>query len=307
MKPSTVEALQRGVRNFLSDYLNLSAGQTALMVGHNEPRDVMEALSGEARELGVQLTLAPADSFDTLSERFQAFEVVVYLEQQSSTHKAELLNYLKQRQLEGAKDSTRFYRCFDFSVELFERSLAVPRDQLQQINDSIIGVGLGTKSVHVTNDAGTDLSIGLDQKYGWVDSCAYFDGYRPGVFPPSEVATFSDRVDGILVAAGAINTNFGFPGDPRLESHPVRVEFRDSKVIEWHCEDPVVTSVLTHLFSVPNCARVGKVGFGTNIGTSRFVSFLSHINERYPCLHLGLGGNNQGKRSQDGKLLFTST
>ncbi|WP_204080119.1 hypothetical protein [Mycobacterium riyadhense] len=38
---------------------------------------------------------------------------------------------------------------------------------------------------------------------------------------------------------------------------------------------------------------IGEVGFGTNEGITEWVNFLSHINERHPGLHLGLGTPSQ--------------
>jgi leucyl aminopeptidase (aminopeptidase T) len=277
---------------FLVEYMSLSAGSKALLVVHEDARHLAEELELIGKAVGIQCQLANADEeFITIVKQFPRCDVVVYLERNSSTHRNEVLEYLDSR----GSNEPRLFRAYDFTPELFELSLRVPRHQLLELNERLIATGSRTDVVTATSDLGTDLQIGLDHKFGWIDSCAQFDGKRPGVFPPSEVATYSPAINGIVVANGAINTNFGYPGDPRLEETPVTLEIVESRVRRVDCEHPIVQSIIERLLEIENCDRIGEVGFGTNIGIDRFVPFVSHINERFPCLHLGLGANNQGQ------------
>jgi len=244
-----------------------------------------------AQEAGAEIVGDEELSHLTLYQVLESADTIVFVDGQHSRNGSEVVDALAT-----GKISADIFRLFDAGPEVFELCFAVPASYLRELNRRIIALGVSTRAARVTSEGGTDLEIGFETRFGWIDSCGRYDGRRPGVLPPSEVATFSLSVNGVFFADGSLNTNFAFPHDPRLEAYPVRVEIEDSVIQTVHCENPFIDAVVGGFVAEGAGSRVGEVGFGTNTGIRRFVPFTSHINERYPALHIGLGSQNQGDR-----------
>jgi aminopeptidase len=223
-------------------------------------------------------------------KRIPKFDVIVFLESIGSSLSEQILKYLAK----NIFPNQRFYRVYNFSPELFTNSFNVNKSTIEDLNHRIISAGVSSKVVEIKNSFGTDLEIKLNRKFGWIHSFGNFSGKSPGILPPSEVATYSDKINGVLVADGAINTNFNVPLNPVIENFPITATIENSVVKEIKTEFKVLNLLLNRYIKVKYANRIGEVGFGTNIGMKGFVPFISHINERYPSLHLGLGANNQG-------------
>lgn len=119
---------------------------------------------------------------------------------------------------------------------------------------------------------------------------------RPGGFmilPPGEIATYPARVNGVLVADGAINCNVTTTLDMRLGDCPLRVEIIDSVARSARCDNPDLQQLVEDCFARTNGRRIGELGFGTNQGLRDFVRHNSHLNERQPSFQLGFGQHNQ--------------
>lgn len=289
---STDTQVLAGIEMLCDSYLALEASDKVLLLYSEELDDGQAAqslLSSVKERMNPQVRdvcLEPAGGFD--ERRLEDCDVLVLASMVASVHRMEVLQYLAAR-----KRKIRVHRLFNFSPELFKLALSVEHSQLDGLNDRVIRAARSAHEVRVTNGAGTDVRIGLLPHGGWTNSCGKFDGQFPAVLPPGEVNTYSPHVTGVVVADGAINTSFGFPGDPCLSSHPVRLDIEESRVLNYSCDSPVISQVLDGFLTVENADRVGEVGFGTNEGITDWVGFVSHINERHPGLHLGLGTPSQ--------------
>jgi hypothetical protein len=275
-----------GIARFATDYL-CAEKSVVFAVG----KDIRHHLDWFEPYIGNHIEsrfVSADDAFDDLAKEFAAVDQVVFLEGSSSTHRGALLDFIRQQ--DGSK---RFFRALNFSPELFRLCFQVTQTDIKGINEALISKGAETKRIRVRTKSGTDLDIALNPDFSWVSASGIFDGRHPAIFPAGEVATYSPQVNGVFVADGAVNTNFDFPFDPRIADKPVHVTIEDSRVVDTQCEDPRVLFTLRNLLVVDNGDRVGEVGFGTNIGITEFVPFVSHINERFPALHLGIGSHNQ--------------
>ncbi|EUA20806.1 hypothetical protein [Mycobacterium kansasii] len=290
---STDSSVIDGMDTLCASYLELQPDDRVLVLYSDElhgddDQRLLETLRQRIREGSADVRVEPADRFD--GHRVGAFEVLLLVSMVSSIHRAAVLQYLQATE---KPKHTRIFRLFNFSPALFSLPLAVDRASLDSLNNSVIAAAKRTHDIRVTNPAGTDVYIRPLPDGGWTNSCGYFNGRFPAILPPGEVNTYTPHVTGIVVVDGAINSSFGFPGDPRLARNPVTLEITDSVVQKAGCSDPVVSGVLSNFFEVENADRVGEVGFGTNEGITDWVGFLSHINERHPGLHLGLGTPTQ--------------
>lgn len=280
-------------------YLELTDTDQVLVVYSEELADddhqeLLGLLGDRIRASAARVAVQPASYLGEgrLDDHLADTDVLVLVSLVSSIHRAQVLEHLAQA---DAQRRVRVYRLFNFSPELFTLSLAMDRPSLDALNEGVITAGRTATDIHVTNDHGTDVHIRPLPDGGWTNSCGFFSGRFPAILPPGEVNTYTPHVTGTVVANGALNSSFGFPGDPRLGENPVTLDIVESVVEKATCADPLISAVLNNFFEVENANRVGEVGFGTNEGITEWVGFVSHINERHPGLHLGLGTPSQPK------------
>ena len=304
-----------GARALLLDHMGVERGSRVLLLCHPPLAGFANAVADVARGEGIDCEVGGSNvDFESIEPTLGRFDTVVYLERPGGTasdfprgtHMREATGWLKST----PAPRTRVFRVFDSSRELLEECFRVPRAELQRLNDALIARAWRTSEIRVTSEAGTDLTVKLDRRYKWTNSCSVFPGRRPGIVPPSEVSTFSEHVDGVLVADGAINCNMTCDvDDPRLAGRPVRVEIADGRATSMQCDDDRIAEFLGAFFAMENtrrgplgtgefyatenARRVGEVGLGTNVGIRRFVPMVSFINERVPTLHLGFGAHLQ--------------
>src|SRR5438045_2345223 len=93
----------------------------------------------------------------------------------------------------GARELLLDY--FRISPGLPEECFRVPRAVAQRLNDALIVRAWRSSQVRITSEAGTDLTVKLDRRYKWTNSCCLFAGRHPGIAPPSEISTFSEQVN----------------------------------------------------------------------------------------------------------------
>ncbi len=199
----------------------------------------------------------------------------------------------KQEAIALKKSGKKVIRIFDFGLDLFNTCLVPSQQQIININQALLNKLKNTKKITIKGDTGTHLVVEIDPHYLWTDSHGAAHENFPGVLPPGEVNTYPLRVDGRLVAGGALNSNLGLPCSPILKERDLWFEIKDSKIVDWDCSSPALKLALQALFSIENATRVGELGLGTNVGVKNFVPYVSHINERHPGPHLGFGTPTQ--------------
>ncbi len=148
-------------------------------------------------------------------------------------------------------------RLINASADFFKYALNVTPQTLSGLNGALLTRMMPAKGIHVSSSSGTRLDIG------------------------------------VLVADGAFNLAVSTTIDARLANHPVTIEIRDGRVVSYSCGNSSVRRLLGRFFDAKNTDRVGELGFGTNVGIQRFIPLNSHINERHPGVHLGLGAHQQ--------------
>ncbi|WP_155271496.1 hypothetical protein [Salinispora tropica] len=194
----------------------------------------------------------------------------------------------------GAKVET--FRTIMTGEEFFRQGVTTPPGTLNNINAGLLQVLRFTEKFKVRTTSGSELDITLDpSRYRWVSNRGV---PREGAFvllPAGEVATFPAHISGRFVADGAFNSTAHTKLDARLENHPVAFEIENGVMVNFHCENASVRKLIERCLRLPNADRVGELGFGTNIGIQQFIPLNSHLNERFPGLHIGFGQSNQVK------------
>lgn len=281
----TQEAHDGALRMFL-DYADVTERDNVICLFDPSLEGIENFLRGVLAEISAQGIVVEATSdLDILSSYNEL--TALFLFQRTSS--------LFSKEIARDKHLWRAYRVFDAVPDLFGECFRIPKCQIEELHTALITVLGNSKELRIKSSGGTDLEIIFNQDFGWLSSYGISDG-NVGVMPPSEIATYSAQVNGVMIADGAINANFEFPGDPRLHEYPIMLEFHNSNLVNFQCPDPFLYLSISSFLASPNARCIGEVGFGTNFGLRSFVPFLSHINERYPGLHIGLGSHNQGNR-----------
>ncbi|MHB8247100.1 MAG: M29 family metallopeptidase [Acidimicrobiales bacterium] len=291
-----------GVGHFLDSYAGLASTDTllilytpecrtlaALMMLHAEDTGAtakhlsMRAVQDDALESRIAAVLASPDVLESPKLK------LVTIERNTMSHAAIL-----RRAVVGIRpERVDVLRIINGSPEFFEQTMSVTPAQLSQVNAGLLEKCMETSSLRVTGRGGTDIEIGLHKQFRWLSNRGH---RRPGafvVFPAGEISTYSDRVNGTLVADGAFNVTAFTELDARLEAHPVTVEIEDSRIRDFRCADRRIMALMQRCVSFENGDRLGEIGFGTNVGIGSFIAMNSHINERKPGFHLGFGQHNQ--------------
>ncbi|CAO3439660.1 hypothetical protein [Azospirillum argentinense] len=284
----TVAAVDR----FLDEYLSLPCTGGKLVISFGA--DVVaaaEVIAARARPRADVRLVSQTDGFAALAEVLREATHAAIINATTTAFSVPLAEMMAG----GALDGCRVVRLLDASVEVFDLCFAMPRAALVDLNCLVIGAGNRCSRVTVLGAGGEVLEIVFDNAvHGWINSCGAAPPRNIVFLPPGEVATYSNHIDGEIVFTGAINANFQVMRDPRLADRPVHLTVKTGRVTAVECADPLVEAVILRILSLENGDRIGEVGFGTNEGIVRYVPFLSHINERHPGLHLGLGADNQG-------------
>ncbi|MEU1076025.1 MULTISPECIES: hypothetical protein [unclassified Streptomyces] len=218
--------------------------------------------------------------------------IIFTLERDTMSHFSPLLDVLQRF---GA-EQCMVVRIISASRDFFEKALNLGPDELSARNAALLTRLTKARSVRVRTRSGTDLRIGLDSdRFEWISNRGV---WRPGGFtilPAGEIATYPARIDGRLVADGALNCNVITRIDTRLAANPLTVDIEDGRATGFTCADDDVRELVELCFKQPHGTRVGELGFGTNAGIDAFIPANSHINERRVGVHIGFGQHNQDR------------
>jgi len=292
-----------GAERFLKDYGALFPDDILVIVYSSDCRLFAAILAAHGRQFGCRVITIPmiprvdSDLGSRLTEFLPSHNslsgsrmLVVTLELNTMSHASVFRNAVSPYE----SDRLDVFRAINVSDQFFELAFNITALELGRINAGMIEWLNEAEILQIKTSSGSDLEVCLDpERFRWISNRG---ARRPNafvVFPAGEVATYSDRVNGVFVADGAFNITAYTKMDARLENAPVTLEIEDSKLVNFFCDDEKVSKLLSRSFGYENADRIGEVGFGTNSGIGEFISMNSHLNERHPGVHLGFGQNNQ--------------
>ncbi|EDX83372.1 hypothetical protein S7335_552 [Synechococcus sp. PCC 7335] len=283
----------QGANLLLSDYLKLRSEESLCLILDGQFKAIyaesIAYIEEAAQHMGVNLSIV----YDSPDYLFKRLEADVYLfAGRNKSHK-------KKEGMAIAQQGGRVFRSFDFGIDLLELALQTPRDILVNLNDRLISRGQCSRQASIRSFDGTDLQISFGEQFFWTDSYGAGSNAFPGILPPGEINTFPLSVDGVIVASGALNSSISLPCSPIVDSCALTLEFEDSYCYRWQADSVLLQQTLDLLFSIENACRVGEFGIGTNLGVTQFVPYVSHINERRPGPHIGLGTPTQPAGTTD--------
>lgn len=280
---------ERGLKNCISDFCGVGNEDRVLIVfGAEVQKPLTERITRLAGDWASEImTFSAEGDWGPIGQKADWANVLIFFEGSQSSFREGVDNLPREL-------VARSYRVFGTTEELFQRGFQMSLLDTLAVNNAVIARLSKGGRLLVSDDLGSNLEIELESERGWINSYGKA-GNKPGVLPPSEVATFSEKVDGVLIVDGALNSNFGLPFSARLAGRKVELKISNGRLASFHTDDPLLGLFLKSYFSSDQARQVGEIGFGTNLGLGGFTDANAHINERFPSLHLGFGSHNQGR------------
>lgn len=230
---------------------------------------------------------AALPSPDSLAGRL----ILLSFERDTMSHSAAIARAL------GAYPPSRIaiFRTISAGEALFAQAMRADPAELSARNTALLERLMVAERLRCTTRGGSDFQVRLDStRHRWISNRGIA---RPGgtvILPAGEIATFPADLSGKHVADFAFNINAITERDARLDTTPVTVWFEGGRARDFACDDLSTRRFIEDCLTTHCASNVGELGFGTNPRIDRPVAMNSHINERRPGIHLGLGQHNQG-------------
>lgn len=291
-----------GVQSLLDAYVGIDGGDQVLLLYTSDSQRSAALVSAalEVRAVAFnRVWMAPLHD-PTIEARMRAALpcpsvlagrlVVLSFERDTFSHTAALAHVLS----EFPSERLLVFRSISASDSLFADALQVTPDELSRRNAALLERLATASRLRITTAGGSDLDVRLDSsRHRWISNRGRA---RPGgtvILPAGEVATFPAAISGVHVADFAYNINAITDDDVRLDRFPVRLDIAHGRVVAYGCDDPRTARFLDQCLTTHCAYNVGELGFGTNSAIGDPIAMNSHINERRPGVHIGLGQHNQ--------------
>jgi hypothetical protein len=308
VKPSAPEELDdevwRGVSLMLDQYIHLTSEDRVLLLYARSARDSAAWVAAELSARGTPTAFVDLDALSAGSGNASLDSAAARLGKSDGRLVAICIEYdivVPSDLIRGALKvfpdcPTDVYRTVMTGSEFFKQAVTTPPETLNNINAGLLRSLRTSERFTVRTSSGSELAITLDPtRYRWVSNRGISREGGIVFLPAGEVATYPVRMDGILVADGAFNSTAYTKLDARLQDCPVTFEIENGKMVDYRCANPSIMKLIERCQQLPNASQVGELGFGTNIGIEHFIPLNSHLNERFPGLHIGFGQSNQEK------------
>lgn len=296
------EKVLAGVERLVRDYALARPGDTAVVAYTPDSRTAAAWVILSLQQLGASvhpIHMLPAPMVDEgLPDRLgKALPdptdlgrlLLITLELNTMSH----VDIFRDALLQYRVDQWRAVRIINASEELFTHGLTMTPAEFSAINAGLLHRLADARHLVIKTSSGTHVEITLDPKYRWLSNRGMPRRGGFVILPPGEVSTYPARINGTFVADGALNINAFTRADPLLGDHPLTVKLEDSRLVGYECSDPAIERLVARTLEYEFADRVGELGFGTNILHPGFIRLNSHINERRPGVHIGMGQHNQ--------------
>lgn len=299
-------AAMAGLDTLISQYARVASGDRAIIAYWHECSTAAAWLSA-----GLELAGVPSETqpFATSDEaQFAALMDPVIAEALRAGTPVHLfvgenqsLSFTHVLRRFAAQYGVRIWRLMNFTPELFELGLQQSPEEIKSINAALLDRLMRKHEIEIVTRGATGETYRLNARidpdeYQWISNYGRHGRGELIALPAGEINTYPAALDGEFFTDGAIHANIPLNFDVRLARHPVLLKIKDRAVHDFVCHDPHLSRALDTVFSNELCRRVGELGFGTNLGVTDFTSGNTHINERFPAVHIGLGEHTQPGR-----------
>jgi leucyl aminopeptidase (aminopeptidase T) len=187
----------------------------------------------------------------------------------------------------------RAYTLSDLSDVFFEVFQVSP-DRIADLNRRIHAAVRGRAAMRITDTNGTDLHVGLSDRYEWV----HIDGFVDAALeltvnlPPGEIATYSDDVHGVIRFRGGLLGTIPIGRKYGFIDEPITFVIEHNRVVSVHARDPHLQQDLEFCLDfTPQTRAVCEIGLGTHPAIRSLCGLNYTYEEKHYGFHLGLGAS----------------
>lgn len=279
------EELVPGAVNAVTRCLALLPGEELVLVAEAEHETLAAALLVAAEACGAKVTAFVVNAEQIKNEAFVA-RLKARLDEVAASifigTIAGLPRAFQRMFLPSAGSTRRHAHMAGVTEAAMRQGMRTDHEEVDSLGMRLVGALANARTIELTTSTGTDVKITCGRPFRNASGII-----REGEWarlPGGQVLTVPTSVDGVVVADGGIWMPAGeHPRSVRLKLHfgggkLTRIDGADA-------DDPLVALLST---SSPDMARVGDLGFGTNIGLLTFVGTLVQ-DVAVPGAHMVLG------------------
>jgi aminopeptidase len=182
---------------------------------------------------------------------------------------------------------------------LMTTGMSVDYAAVQEMCRKVYDIVSRSKTISVTNPAGTDFTAEFNLDWRWKISDGQIRADNWSNLPDGEVFTCAKRIQrGVIVVDGSLG-DFFCPKYGLLEKTPLTMEIEDSRVVKVSCaNEELAAEFREYMKQDENANRIGEFAVGTNIGLEKLVGNLLQ-DEKFPGVHVAVGHGYPDKTGSD--------
>ena len=181
--------------------------------------------------------------------------------------------------------------------DMFNDVFSTSLQRLKHLNKTFINLCNSANLMKIYSANGTHLSVVTKTCKKWVSILGFGDSDD---HTPSEVATYTKDISGEFFFRGMFLCKIPFSLKYGFIDEPFIFEIKSGRINSVKCVNKSLEQDINHYLSSHDDHRnITEIGFGTNEGLSYLPEVSASFIERYPGLHLGLGGSVRGSIHMD--------
>ncbi|MBV53506.1 MAG: hypothetical protein CL816_05495 [Coxiellaceae bacterium] len=254
---------------------------------------IKKSLEHSSPKLAIKQLSIEDSSYDLLKKNIHEKEVTVLF----MNHITSIESMEKNKLL--AKKITPLINLYSKKIigftdinNMFNEVFNISPTRIKYLNNSLINSCKSSERMIIRSPTGTNLSIMMKDCKKWASIHGFGDSDD---HTPSEVATYSKSISGEFFFRGMFLCQIPFSLKYGFIDEPISITIKNGRIISVKCTNKELKKDLDLYFSAhDDHQNITEIGLGTNEGLSYLPDVSASFIERYPGLHLGLGGEHQG-------------
>ena len=287
------EELLPGATNGIQTCLSVKRGEHVALIADEASRAVAASLAQALENAGAAYTGLLIEGFGPRPMKSAPAAILAALETADVgvmcmtpqpgelAARMAIVNVVERRQI-------RYAHMVGVTAQIMQQGMRTDYHMVDRLSDKLRQRMLGTKTLTVKTDAGTQFTAAFDRRLDWVKTSGLINPRYWSNLPAGEVFTTPATVDGTFVCDATAGDYFnGKYGD--LQPTPMVLEIEGARLKRVSCaRKDLEREFWDYCHTDENSDRVGELAFGTNLGLTEMVGVLLQ-DEKFPGVHLAFG------------------
>jgi len=295
-------AIEQGARQAVIHCVRVQPGEAVVVITDRQTGYLADAIIREVELAGGQVQRFVMEDFgdraqdgktplglpDSIHQALASAQVSFYVAQ---CRQGELASFRRPMLAAVERYRIRHAHMPGFSEQMMSQGMASDYSRIQKLSRQVYQIVHSSGQIHVTTQAGTDLTARFDPAIRWVVSDGSITEDQWMNLPDGEVFTSPMTADGQVVVDGCLGDFFSEKYG-LLEKGPLLYEITEGRSIRQtvRCDNKALEEdFIRYTFETDeNSNRLGEFAIGTNIGLTGLIGNLLQ-DEKFPGIHLALG------------------